>query len=85
MYEIKYAEGWDEHFSKFDKNIQSKIVKKIQKLKEQTNSRHLGHGMPYFVEENGQNRICFKEENNFRRITFIGTHKQYEKWYKQFF
>jgi len=85
MYELKYAEGWDKYFIKFDKNTQEKIIKKIQKLKEQTSSRHLGLGAPYFVEECGQLRICFKEENNTRRIAFAGTHKQYEKWYKQFF
>jgi mRNA-degrading endonuclease RelE of RelBE toxin-antitoxin system len=85
MYEIKYAEGWDEHFSHFDKATKERILKKISKLKEKTSARHLGGGAPYFVEETGQYRICFKEEGTMRRIAFVGTHKQYEKWYKQFF
>jgi len=81
MYEITYSEGWDDYFKKMNQDLQTKIWKKIQQLKELEGIRHLKKGLPYFVVEIGQNRICFKEENNVRRIDFAGNHKQYEKWY----
>jgi len=60
-------------------------LKKIQQLKTLAKARHLKKGLPYFVVETGQYRICFKEEGNLRTIHFAGNHKQYQKWYKQFF
>ena len=40
-------------------------------------------GLPYFVIEVGQYRIVYKyyEEKELKIIYFIGTHKEYEKWY----
>jgi hypothetical protein len=37
------------------------------------------------VEETGQYRIAFyqNEETRTKEIHFVGTHKQYEKWYKE--
>ena len=81
MHELAYSEGWDEHFKKMNQDVQRKIWKKIQQLKELEGIRHLKKGLPYFVAEVGQYRICFKQENNIRRIDFAGNHKQYEKWY----
>ena len=83
VFELTYQEGWDYYFSKMDKSIQQQIWKKIQQLETlQKSSRHLHHGLPFFVIETGQYRICYKETEQNRKIMFAGNHKQYEKWYK---
>jgi mRNA-degrading endonuclease RelE of RelBE toxin-antitoxin system len=81
MFEIIYADDWDKYFKKMNKELQIKIWKKIQQLKELEGIRHLKKGLPYFVVETNQYRITFKQENNKRIIYFAGNHKQYEKWY----
>jgi len=40
------------------------------------------HGLPNFVIETGQYRICFRKKENIIFIIFAGNHKQYEKWFK---
>lgn len=72
-------------FLRLDKAIQVKIAKKLKRLEgKDARSRHLGHGLPVFVEEVGQYRIVFKtrEDLKQKRIVFIGDHKEYEKWYR---
>lgn len=82
MFEIVLGEGWDEYFLKLDNSQQERIWKRIQKLKDLPSTRHLKHGLPFFVLETGQYRICYEEYSNIRKIRFAGTHKQYENWYK---
>jgi mRNA-degrading endonuclease RelE of RelBE toxin-antitoxin system len=82
MFELDYADDWDIHFLKLDNAQQERIWKRIQKLKELLSTRHLKHGLPFFVLETGQYRICYLESSVLRTIIFAGTHKQYEKWYK---
>lgn len=50
------------------------------------NARRL-HKSKFYIEEVGQHRIVFTEnENNLeKQIFFIGDHKQYERWYKSLF
>ena len=83
MFELDYADDWDFYFRKPDKSEREKTWKKIQQLKHLPSTRHLKHGLPYFVVETGQYRICFEEIGNIRRIMFAGNHKQYEKWIKK--
>lgn len=42
------------------------------------------HGSHFLVEEVGQYRIAFEQDRDARIkfIHFIGTHKQYEEWYR---
>jgi len=82
LFELCFADNWDEYYSKMDNSQQQRIWKKIQQLKVLTKARHLKRGLPYFVVESGQDRICFKEEGNKRTIHFVGKHKQYDKWCK---
>ncbi|MEW6329799.1 MAG: hypothetical protein AB1468_06850 [Candidatus Micrarchaeota archaeon] len=81
-YSVDFAAGWDEHFKDFDKAVQLRIMKKIFQLQQPLGSRHLKHGLPYFVEEIAGYRIIFKifEDRKLKRIEFVGNHKQYEKW-----
>jgi len=85
LFELHYAGDWDIFYCKMDKAEQLRIWKKIQQLKTLARTRRLKEGLPYFVVETGQCRICFREEGNKRTIHFVGNHKQYQKWYKQFF
>jgi mRNA-degrading endonuclease RelE of RelBE toxin-antitoxin system len=82
-YSLAFAEGWDENLKKFDKTVQFRLMKKMAQLRGELKSRHLKHGVPFFVEEVSGYRIAFKiiEEERTKRIEFVGTHKQYEKWY----
>ncbi len=61
------------------------IWKKIQKQKEETQARHLRHGIEFYVLEIGQYRVGLKinEKEKTKEIRFAGNHKQYEKWYKK--
>ena len=61
------------------------LKEKIEQLKTLLKARHLKQGIPIFVVESGQYRICFREKGKAREILFAGNHKQYQKWYKQFF
>lgn len=83
LFEILFAGGWDRHYSKLDFSEKEKIWKKIQQLKMLEKARHLKHGLPFFVLETGQHRICFEEKQKTRTIMFAGNHKQYQKWYKE--
>lgn len=81
-FELKYAPGWDVHFAKFDKSIKLLVWNALGRLETKEKARHLHNGLPYLVEEAGQYRITFKQDNNarVREIYFVGDHKQYEKW-----
>ena len=85
MFELGFADGWDTHYRKMDSTEQKKIWKKILQLKTLSKARHMQQGLPCFVVEAGQYRICFKEEASQRAIHFAGNHRQYQKWYKQFY
>ena len=41
----------------------------------------------FFVDEVGQYRILYRifDETNEIRFYFVGTHKEYEKWYMAYF
>ena len=83
QYTLDFVDDWDIYFKSFDKSVQEKITKKILQLKQPHSSRHMKHGAPFFVEEVGGYRIVFiiNEKEMMKRIEFVGTHKQYERWY----
>jgi len=84
-YRILFDESVNKQLNKIDKSAKLEIFKKTKKLEDGVSSRHLKQGLPFFVEEVGQYRICFElqEKEKIKRIFFIGNHKQYEKWYKK--
>ena len=84
-YQIIFDESVNKQLNKVDKSTKMKIFKKINKLEKEILSRHLKQGLPFFVEEVGQYRICFEidEKERTKKIFFIGNHKQYEKWYSE--
>ena len=75
---------WDKNFKKFDIPVQKRIWKKLRQLEQPLQARGLKRNK-FLVEEVGQYRIAFYQnaKTKSREIHFIGTHKQYEKWYKK--
>ena len=87
IYRESFDEKWPECFEKIDNTVKERVAKKIRKILEFPKKRHLKKGARFFVDEIGQNRIVYRvfEENKEVRFYFIGNHKEYEKWFKQFF
>ena len=86
-YSVVIDEDAREQFLNLDSSIRERISKKLVKLqREDLPARHLKQGIPVFVEEVGQYRIVFKKRDDLKekRIVFIGDHKEYEKWFRQF-
>lgn len=81
-WKIVFEPGWDRHFKKFDSTAVNRILKKFESMKQPLGARGM-HSSRYMVEEAGQYRIAFIQDENARekRIHFVGNHKQYEKWY----
>ncbi len=75
--------GWDVHFKHFDKAVQGQLMKKLDQMEQPLVARGL-YSSSYKIEEVGQYRIAFVEEESSRTkfVHFVGGHKQYEKWYK---
>ncbi|MBU1120654.1 MAG: hypothetical protein ABIE23_05925 [archaeon] len=86
MHKPGFDEDWPEYFNKLDHAVKERAAKKIRKILEFPKKRHLKKGARFFVDEIGQSRIVYRvfEENNEVRFYFIGNHKEYEKWYKQY-
>lgn len=70
---------------RLDRSLTVRLLKKLTQLeREDVSSRHLHHGLPYFVEEVSGFRIVFAKDDELRtkRVLFIGDHKEYEKWFR---
>jgi len=87
IYKAGYDEDWPKYFNKLDNTIKERVAKKIKKILEFPKKRHLSQRARFFVDEIGQNRIIYRvlEEGREVRFYFVGNHKEYERWYKQFF
>jgi len=87
IYRETFDEGWPKYFAKLDNTVKERAAKKIKKILEFPQKRHLKKGARFFVDEISQNRIVYRvfEENKEVRFYFVGNHKEYEKWFKQFF
>ncbi len=82
MYKIELHDNWEKYYVRLPPDIQKRVWKKVQQIKQGLPGRHLNLGVDYFVEEVGQYRICYKsfEDTQVRRFYFVGNHKDYEKW-----
>jgi mRNA-degrading endonuclease RelE of RelBE toxin-antitoxin system len=61
QWKIEFKPGWDRHFKKFDKTVQTIILNKLEKMKEPSIGRGL-HSSRYLIEEAGQYRIAFIQD-----------------------
>lgn len=80
-WKVEFKPGWDIHFANLDKSIRLQIMKKFDQMEQPLRARGL-HSSSYKVEEVGQYRIAFieNEEKRTKFIHFVGDHKQYDKW-----
>ena len=85
-YEAEYDQEWPEYFQNLDNAIKERTAKKIRKILRYPTKRHLKKST-FFVDEIGQYRIVYMVFENEEKIRFyfVGTHKEYERWYKQDF
>jgi len=86
IYKAAYDEDWAKYFNNLDNIVKERIAKKIQKILDFPRKRHLSQKAKFFVDEVGQFRILYRvfDEINEVRFYFVGSHKEYEKWYKSF-
>ena len=64
-----------------DKPVRERLIRRIARMGNEPAGRHLRHGMGFFVEESGQYRIVYTCDCGVKSIYFVGSHKDYEKWY----
>ncbi len=85
-YEAEYDQEWLKYFQPLDESIKERVAKKVGKILGYPTKRHLKRSL-FFVDEVGQYRIIYMvfEENKRVRFYFVGTHKEYEKWYRKDF
>ena len=86
MYQATFHERWPDYFDPLDNSVKERIAKKIRKILEHPQKRHLKSSAKYFVDEVRQYRLLYMvfEENQEVRFFFVGDHKEYEKWYKPY-
>ena len=80
MFEIGFDQDWSYYWQRVPREQHSRLLKKMEELREEKRFRHLKLGLPHFAIEIGQYRICFTEEGHKRILDFVGDHKAYEKW-----
>lgn len=75
-YKAEYDQGWSEYFRFLDESIKIRVAKKIGKILNYPNKRHLRKSL-FFVDEVGQYRIIYRvfEEAKQVRFYFVGTHR----------
>lgn len=84
-YSVVVEEAAKQRLFCIDSSFRARIVKKLLQLeRDDLLSRHLQHGLPYFVEEVSGYRIAFTKDdsNRIKKVWFIGDHKEYEKWFR---
>lgn len=81
-YGIEFHEDWYGYFSRLDKAVKKRVVKKILQLQGDIPARHLKQGSLFYVSEIGQYRLCYTidEKKKLKVVYFVGDHKEYEKW-----
>lgn len=86
-YSEAFDEEWPEFYRKLSNEMKERTAKKIRKILEHPQKRHMKKGARFFAGQVGQNRIIYRvfEREKEVRFYFVGNHKEYEKWYKQFF
>ncbi|MDE1825589.1 MAG: hypothetical protein KGH61_04490 [Candidatus Micrarchaeota archaeon] len=84
-YKAEYDQEWPGYFKPLDEGIKLRVARKVGKILNYPIKRHLKKSL-FFVDEVGQYRIVYRIlEDNIVRFYFVGTHKEYEKWYRQGF
>jgi len=86
-YTAIYDEDWNNYFEKHSHELKIRIVKKVSKILEYPQKRHMKSNARFFVDEIGQYRILYRVFEDLKQVKFyfVGDHKEYEKYYKSLF
>ena len=70
-----------------EKALRKLFIKHAEKISQMPPKRHLKFGMPFNVEEvTRQARLVYNiEQEKCYILHCFSTHKEYERWYKQYF
>ena len=84
--EIKILETAEKELEKIPNPLNKQFGKHIEKIASNETSRHLKHGLQYFIENvTKQARIVYYfDEKTIYVMHCFKNHKEYERWYKSF-
>jgi len=82
-FEIEMHADAREVLLELDLAIKARILKRMERMRHELRSRHMMHGIDFFIAEAGQYRIAYKISGNTKIVFFIGKHKDYEDWYEK--
>jgi len=87
MYSLEFDVDWNKYFLVLPEVIKIRVLKKIDNILQEPHKRHLEGAARFFVDEVGQYRLAYRIFENILlvKFSFVGKHKEYEKWYKSFF
>ena len=85
--EIVYSDKAESELEEMDNSLRKFFLKHAEKIANMQPKRHLGFGVPHNVEEvTRQARMVYNIKGDTCFILHcFKTHKEYERWYKQFF
>lgn len=86
MYSARFQDDYKEGFEKLEETVKERARRKIIRILNSPYKRHLKHGVDFFVDEIGQYRLTYKifELQAEIHFYFIGNHKEYDAWLRQF-
>jgi len=85
--QIVFSEHAERELDRMDQPLRLLFMQHAEKIAQMPPRRHLGFGVPCNVEDvTRQARMVFEIEKETCYILHcFKSHKEYEKWYKQFF
>ena len=83
----EFSENAEKELDEMDKSLRKLFVKHAEKIAEMPPRRHMRFGLPFNVEEvTRQARMVYNPgEETCCILHCFKNHKEYERWYKQFF
>lgn len=80
-FEVFLHEDASARLLRMDASVRERLIKRIARMREEPVGRHMKHGLSFFVIDIDKYRIVYACTGNCKTIYFVGTHKEYEKWY----
>jgi len=82
-----FSEKAEKELDEMDKSLRELFIKHAEKIVSMLPKRHMRFGLPFNVEEvTRQARMVYSmEEETCCILHCFKNHKEYERWYKQFF
>ncbi|MEM3556174.1 MAG: hypothetical protein QXF56_05630 [Candidatus Micrarchaeia archaeon] len=80
-FEVLLHEDASAKLLRMDASVRERLIKRIARMREEPPGRHMKHGLDFFVIDVGQYRIVYTCKGSCKTVYFVGTHKEYERWY----